>query len=284
MGSPKRSDTIIVHEALAFIQCKLDTMDQVSLTQILTSNYTEAEILEAKNVLSDTAVPAIRLVTRHRDGRGKRDIDEICRVFLETDPDDVPTYVARDLHKLPPVTFDHGDVTRLLKDIALLKADVTSIRDKLEVSERTVSELKIELVALRNKTEVAETSPHSEVNVRRGGATRCQTTPLDTVSQANDCPAPMTSAPGTSARQSMTITAFPAPHAPACQQKKSYAQVSRQPQPPRPVASVESQRTSPAKPEKKVDEEGFTVVEKKRRSKPSRNRRGTDPLSTGLTL
>ncbi|CAK1586669.1 unnamed protein product [Parnassius mnemosyne] len=67
---PKRSETIIVHEFLAIVQQKLDVMDQVSLEQILMTSFTEDEIIQAKKVLADSAVSQIRLITRHRDGRG----------------------------------------------------------------------------------------------------------------------------------------------------------------------------------------------------------------------
>ncbi|CAH0402326.1 unnamed protein product [Chilo suppressalis] len=46
------------------------------------------------------------------------------------DPDDVPTFVAKELHKLPPVTFDHVDVTRSLKDINFLKANLADVVNK----------------------------------------------------------------------------------------------------------------------------------------------------------
>ncbi|CAK1578807.1 unnamed protein product [Parnassius mnemosyne] len=67
---PKRSETVVIHELLAFVQQKLDVMDQVSLEQILMTSFTEDEIIQAKKVLADSAVTQIRLITRHRDGRG----------------------------------------------------------------------------------------------------------------------------------------------------------------------------------------------------------------------
>ncbi|KOB73712.1 Mutant cadherin, partial [Operophtera brumata] len=124
---PKRSDTIVVQEFLAFVQQKLDVMDQVSLEQILVTSFTEEQIQEAKKVLADSAA----------EGRTWQKMQDIFKVEnLETDPDDVPTFVVRDLHKLPAVTFDHVDVTRVLKDLVLLRADITNLRTKLENSEQ----------------------------------------------------------------------------------------------------------------------------------------------------
>ncbi|CAK1582034.1 unnamed protein product [Parnassius mnemosyne] len=47
---PKRSETVVIHELLAFVQQKLDVMDQVSLEQILMTSFTEDKIIQAKNV------------------------------------------------------------------------------------------------------------------------------------------------------------------------------------------------------------------------------------------
>ncbi|CAK1600923.1 unnamed protein product [Parnassius mnemosyne] len=58
---PKRSETVVIHEFLAFVQQKLDVMDQV---------FFQDEIIQAKKMLADLAVTQIRLITRHRDGRG----------------------------------------------------------------------------------------------------------------------------------------------------------------------------------------------------------------------
>ncbi|KAJ2937314.1 hypothetical protein O0L34_g19482 [Tuta absoluta] len=49
-------------------------------------------------------------------------------IFKEVDPKLFPIFVARELHKLPPVTFDHIDVTSLLNDILLLKTTVEEIK------------------------------------------------------------------------------------------------------------------------------------------------------------
>ncbi|CAK1593658.1 unnamed protein product [Parnassius mnemosyne] len=72
---PKCSETVVIHELLAFVQQKLDVMDQVSLEQILMTSFTEDEIIQAKKMLADSAVTQIRLITRHRDGR---DLDHIA--------------------------------------------------------------------------------------------------------------------------------------------------------------------------------------------------------------
>ncbi|KOB69710.1 Uncharacterized protein OBRU01_16429 [Operophtera brumata] len=90
------------------------SMAAVSLEQILMTSFTEEQIQEAK-MLADIAMSSIHLITRQRKGRGKRDLQDIFKVFLETDPDDVPTFVAHNPHELPPASFDSVDVTSVLE-------------------------------------------------------------------------------------------------------------------------------------------------------------------------
>ncbi|KAM3965458.1 uncharacterized protein ACR2FA_000295 [Aphomia sociella] len=116
------SEQLIANELLAFIQHAIDTMDEVSIMQICKSNFKEEEICNSKVLLYQTLGKGNRIPSRRRDEKGERSLQDIISLLKETDPDDVPAFVAKQLHKLPPVTFDHVDVTRLLKDITTLKA------------------------------------------------------------------------------------------------------------------------------------------------------------------
>ncbi|RVE52249.1 hypothetical protein evm_003039 [Chilo suppressalis] len=79
----------------------------------------------------------------------------------------VPTFVAKELHKLPPVTFDHVDVTRLLKDINLLKANLADVVNKLEESNNTIGELRAQLESLSSAAWTSRSPEASHVNTRR---------------------------------------------------------------------------------------------------------------------
>ncbi|PZC72878.1 hypothetical protein B5X24_HaOG210403 [Helicoverpa armigera] len=110
-----------------------------------------------------------QMPSRRRDGTQKS-VQDIITLFKETDPDDVPEFVAKDLHKLPPVTFDHVDVTRLLKDITLLKQSQAEMQHQLEVSNNTISDLRAELVALRNAISASRSPTNVDavnINTRR---------------------------------------------------------------------------------------------------------------------
>ncbi|KAI5643678.1 hypothetical protein NE865_04269 [Phthorimaea operculella] len=177
---PKRRDTVVVDELLAFVQNKLDVMDVVSLEQICLTSYSDVDIYTAMAHLNETAEPKhVRLTMRNKEGSGKKNIRDIFRVFQNEDPDDVPTYVARDLNKLPPVTFDHVDVTTLLKDIVLLKSDVKELKEKWDTAEHVSAELRRELAALRGQNAASATPPAACVNMQRGvAAVQLETAPV----------------------------------------------------------------------------------------------------------
>ncbi|VVD00258.1 unnamed protein product [Leptidea sinapis] len=69
-----------------------------------------------------------RITTRKGDSRSVKNVQDIIRMLKEIDPDRLPIFVARDLHKIPPVTFDHLDVTKILKELTSLRTEVTQMK------------------------------------------------------------------------------------------------------------------------------------------------------------
>lgn len=96
----------------------------------------------AKNLLFDSI--SRRRNKRKGDGKQQRIMEDIITLLKETDPEEIPIFVAKDLQKLPPVTFDHIDVTRLLKDIIILQKELRTIQQKYEseIQYATTEELK----------------------------------------------------------------------------------------------------------------------------------------------
>lgn len=119
---------VVINEMLAFVCNKLDVMDEESLSRICLSAFSDSDIVEAKNLLFSAIQTTKRKITRKKDGKKLRDIDDIMSLLQVTHPDERPVFVAKDLHKLPPVLFDHVDVTKLLKDITILKRELLEIK------------------------------------------------------------------------------------------------------------------------------------------------------------
>ncbi|KAM3968711.1 uncharacterized protein ACR2FA_000062 [Aphomia sociella] len=159
------SNKLVANELLAFLQQKLDVMDEVSAVQICSSNFTQEDIATAKILLFESVNKIDQMVTRRRDGTRKC-LHDIITVLKETDPDDVPTFVAKDLNKLPPVTFDHVDVTCLLKDMVSMKKSLADLTLRFEASENTVRELRKEVDILRASRTISR-SPDDNVTRRK---------------------------------------------------------------------------------------------------------------------
>lgn len=65
---------------------------------------------------------------RRGEGKEQREIYDIIYVFGTEDPSSISVFVARQLEKLLPITFDRLDCTMLLKDIVRLQNDMAAIK------------------------------------------------------------------------------------------------------------------------------------------------------------
>lgn len=278
------SQQLIANELLAFIQNAIDTMDEISIMQICRSSFKEDEISKGKMLLYQTTGKLDQMPSRRRDGTDKS-VQDIITFLKATDPDDVPTFVAKELHKLPPVTFDHVDVTRLLKDITSLKSSLAQMQSKLETSDTTIQELHAEIVLLRNAVSESRFQGEANVNTRRGA----QNALVSSFASAkfntslianNDVDAPCPDAPRVSPRaEHMSREAMSTPkvaYAAIAAANKTAASQSKQPKGGKQNRRCEAVTRIPIQrcPEKPVcDEEGFIKVQKKKPT--SRNQRGT---------
>ncbi|KAI5640347.1 hypothetical protein NE865_07272 [Phthorimaea operculella] len=161
---------IIINEVLCFINAKTDVMDEQSIVQICESNFTEEEIENAKSVIYNH-LQTSRLQLRKGEGRTKRNLQDIIKV-LKDNPNKLPTLVAQNLNRLPPISFDYIDVTTLLKDILVLKkqvSDISSSYAPLTVTETLQTQIQslrqeIDQVNLSNDTIISSSTLRNSVN------------------------------------------------------------------------------------------------------------------------
>lgn len=163
---------IVINELLAFVNNRIDVMDEESISRICISAFSESDIVAAKDLLFDSISTTLRKKVRKRSGKSLRNIDDIICVLKESHPTEIPIFVARELHKLPPVLFDHVDVTRLLKDIVKLQQDVKDIKEQY-VTTGQLNLLKSEFIALQSLPTVNEDEYDRNVNKNRGAFARC---------------------------------------------------------------------------------------------------------------
>lgn len=160
------SCNLVINEVLAFIQNKCDVMDEDSMIRLCTTAFKSEEISAAKNLLFTSVKTSGRKINRQRDGKTRREIEDIIALIKQTDPEEMPIFVARDLQKLPPVTFDHLDATRLLKDLILLKHEIETIKEIYTPMDQ-FSRLQNEVINLQQTSRVNDFERDSFVNGKR---------------------------------------------------------------------------------------------------------------------
>ncbi|CAH1636245.1 unnamed protein product [Spodoptera littoralis] len=274
------SKPLIVNELLAFLVHAIDYMDEVSILQICRSNYKEEEVSSAKLLLFQSLGKLDQMPSRRRDGTEKS-LQDIIDMLKKTDPDDVPDFVARELSKLPPVTFDHVDVTRLLKDITSLKGEMTKMQSRMEESDKIIADLRAEITTLRNTGSVIRSPEVSKVNTRRGAQNAtigsfesANTSVLSTAKIADEA----------SLAVAVTRTSTPAAvtsHIGTTTPTRAYADIVAKKttalQTKRPTEKgIKQKSCQHACQKQQVDRDGFITVQKKKK-KSSQNKCGTAP-------
>lgn len=139
---------IVICEVLAFIQNKQNVMTADSLVKVCTSSFSTEEIEMAKTLLFDSLTNNQKKIQRKNAGKSGRNLNDMISIFRNTDPEELPIFVAKDLHRLPPLTFDHVDCTRLLKDILVFKNEISIIKETYATDKQLI-ELKNEVINLK---------------------------------------------------------------------------------------------------------------------------------------
>lgn len=157
---------IVICEVLAFIQNKQNVMTADSLVKVCTSSFSTEEIEMAKTLLFDSLMNKQKKIQRKNAGKSGRNLNDMISIFRNTDPEELPIFVAKDLHRLPPLTFDHVDCTRLLKDILVLKNEISVIKETYATDKQLI-ELKNEVIIL--KQTCLNSNYDLNINRKRGG-------------------------------------------------------------------------------------------------------------------
>ncbi|XP_026319197.1 uncharacterized protein LOC113229730 [Hyposmocoma kahamanoa] len=139
-------------------------MDEDTLLRLCSTAFTSEEIKRSKSLLLEALPKDYKITQRKGEGKELRDLSDIVQVLKTTDPDAVPVFVARQLDKLPAITFDHLDCTRLLRDIVKLQDDVNVLKLTSATSQQ-LDELKVQLT----KTAIPSRLSVCNVNTNRGG-------------------------------------------------------------------------------------------------------------------
>lgn len=85
---------IVVSEILAFVQTKMDVMDEESITRICNTAFSEEDIRKAKSLFFDS-VPNSKRKIRKGEGKTLRDMDDIITLLKSVDPEELPVCCER---------------------------------------------------------------------------------------------------------------------------------------------------------------------------------------------
>ena len=118
---------------MCFITNKLDILPPDVIVQLCTSTFSDSDIEVSKKKLFDLCADETNSRYRKRQGAKKSamNIEDVVKLLQEKGSD-VPKFVALDLSKLPPITFDSVYISTLLNTIKKTQNEVDILRATIE--------------------------------------------------------------------------------------------------------------------------------------------------------
>lgn len=133
--SPGQPD-VVVSELLCFVQQKCNILPVDDLVKIASDFYTTEEAEDARHTLS-SLVQERRLPKQKGSAKDvcARTINIIVKVLLDPTVS-LPSFVARNLARLPPVDASHVDMNAVLLELSALRREVRAMADmKVEIEQ-----------------------------------------------------------------------------------------------------------------------------------------------------
>ena len=127
--SDNEGQEVIVDELLCFMQNKIDVLPPQTIADLCVTTLDDTAIEKSKKRLFDLCADETTSRFRRRQGPKKSavNIDDMIRLLQEKGTD-VPVFVARDLSRLPPITFDSVDVSSLLHSIRRAQLEIDQLK------------------------------------------------------------------------------------------------------------------------------------------------------------
>jgi hypothetical protein len=119
------TSTVHVNELLCFVQNRSNIISVDVIVKLCADFYTSEVIADSKKLLFDCTKPAnLRYIKRTGTNKNKENIADIYKLFLTIGPSQAPTFVAKTLTNLPPLTVHDFDICRIATDIEKLNSQV----------------------------------------------------------------------------------------------------------------------------------------------------------------
>jgi hypothetical protein len=123
------SEGVVINELLCFVSNKMDIMPYDTIVKLCMDVYNDEEVEDAKTILFDLCMTESgRRITRKGTEKRKHNLHDILNLLHKSEPNDVPCFAARDLSKLPPIHYNHMDMSVILKEMEMVKGDITELK------------------------------------------------------------------------------------------------------------------------------------------------------------
>ncbi len=116
---------VIINELLCFMQNRTRTEAQDLLVQACCDFYSADVITAAKRLLYEEIDTKHRLMVRRGPNKTLSELKDIHQVFLEMEPSDGTTFVARNLSDLPPI--ENATDSKLLKEMEIMRLELKAL-------------------------------------------------------------------------------------------------------------------------------------------------------------
>ena len=121
------ADSQLINELLCFLINKLECMPADLLVILICDFYDDKEIDAARECLFSllpVSESSQRKVRRKGANKKSMTVQDMLHMLLNTDVDDIPCFVARDLARLPLLTQDHFDLATVMRDVVNMRNDI----------------------------------------------------------------------------------------------------------------------------------------------------------------
>ena len=134
---------VVIDELLCFVTNKLDVLPSDTIIQLCKNSFDDDEIEASKKLLFDLCANENTTRFKKRIGvdKGKHNMEDLIKLLQEKG-DEVPKFVALNLSKLPPITFDSVDVSVLLTEIRKTQNEVKYLKETVETQNHVAREIK----------------------------------------------------------------------------------------------------------------------------------------------
>ena len=123
---------IIINELLCYMLCKIDSVPIAVLVKLVSENFSEEEIDAAKDILCSHVDKSIKAGKRRGQNKTRMDLEDIAKMMVQCERSQLPTFVALDLNKLPPISVDGIDVSALMRKQQLMDMELCNMKDMMQ--------------------------------------------------------------------------------------------------------------------------------------------------------